>query len=241
MEKVIEIKELTKVYKNARGITDLSLDVERGEIFGFLGPNGSGKTTTMRVMTGLMKPNTGSVKLFGYDINNDFEKAMVKVGAIVESPEHYLYMTAFDNIRQAARYYPDINKSRIDEVLELCGLIQFKKEKVKGFSLGMRQRLGIAIAIVHKPELLILDEPLNGLDVEGMIYIRKMLKNMAEQDKVTVFLSSHLIHDVELTCTRVGIVLQSKLRAVESMNDILNNYDSLENYFVNEVEKNAAI
>lgn len=241
MDKVIEIIGLTKLYKNDRGITDLSLDVERGEIFGLLGPNGSGKTTTMKVMTGLMKPNAGTVKLFGYDIHIDFEKAMVRTGAIVESPEHYLYMTAIDNLRQTARYYPDINNSRIDEVLELCGLIHFKKEKVKGFSLGMKQRLGIAMAIVHKPDLIILDEPLNGLDVEGMIYVRNMLKHLAEQDKVTVFLSSHLIHDVELTCTRVGIVLQGKLRAVESMSDILKSFDSLENYFVNEVEKNAVI
>ena len=194
----------------------------------------------MKVMTGLLKPHSGSVRLFGYDITTEFEKAMYNVGAIIENAEHYMFLTAWENLKQCARYY-NVDNKRIDEVLELCGLRHFAKEKVKNFSLGMKQRLGIAAAILHNPELLILDEPFNGLDVEGMIYIRNMLKYLSEQHKVTVFISSHLIHDVELTCQKVGIILAGKLRAVESVPEILKNFSSLEDFFVNEVEKNAVI
>ena len=241
MEKVIEIKNLTKIYKNGRGITNINLDIHRGEIFGFLGPNGAGKTTAMKIMTGLVRPDSGDVKILGSSILTNFEKAIEKVGCIIETAESYPYLTAFENLKQFSRYYKNVDTKRIDEVLELVGLLKYKNEKPKKFSLGMKQRLGIAAAILSKPEVIILDEPLNGLDVEGMIQMRNIIKNLAEIEKTTFFISSHLIHDVELTCTKVGILYNGKMLNVDATENILKNYVSLENYFVSEVERNGRI
>jgi ABC-2 type transport system ATP-binding protein len=241
MEKVIEINNLTKLYKNGRGISDISLEIERGDIFGFLGPNGAGKTTAMKIMTGLVKPDSGTVKILGHDIENDFEEAMSKVGCIIETVEAHQYLTAYENLKQFARYYEGVDDKRIDEVLELTGMLKFKNEKPKKFSLGMKQRLGISAAILSRPEVVILDEPLNGLDVEGMIDMRNLIKNLAETEKTTFFISSHLIHDVELTCTRIGVIYNGKMLNVDTTKNILDNYASLENYFVSEVERNERI
>ncbi|MHB1406884.1 MAG: ABC transporter ATP-binding protein [Desulfitobacteriaceae bacterium] len=241
MDKVIEIQNLSKLYPNGRGINDISLDIYQGDIFGFLGPNGAGKTTAMKAMTGLIRPDRGDVKISGYSVTEDYEKAMAKVGCIIETAESYPYLSAFDNLRQIARYYPDVDHKRIDEVLELTGILKYKSEKPRKFSLGMKQRLGIAAAILSRPKIVILDEPLNGLDVEGMIDMRKLIKNLAENEQTTFFISSHLIHDVELTCTRIGVVYNGKMLNVESMDSILKNYATLENYFVNEVERNGRV
>ena len=204
MEKVIEIKNLSKVYKNGRGITDINLDIHRGEIFGFLGPNGAGKTTAMKIMTGLIRPDSGDVKILGHSILEDYEQVMKKVGCIIETAETYSYLTAYENLKQVSRYYKDVDDQRIDEVLELTGILKYKNEKPRKFSLGMKQRLGIAAAILARPEVIILDEPLNGLDVEGMIAMRNIVKDLAAKENTTFFISSHLIHDVELTCTHIG-------------------------------------
>ncbi|KOA19754.1 putative ABC transporter ATP-binding protein YxlF [Clostridium homopropionicum DSM 5847] len=241
MEKVIEIKNLSKVYKNGRGIRDINLDIHRGEIFGFLGPNGAGKTTAMKIMTGLVTPDSGDVKILGHSILENFEGAMEKVGCIIETAESYPYLTAFENLRQFARYYKNVDSERIEEVLEITGLLKYKNEKPKKFSLGMKQRLGIAAAILSKPEVVILDEPLNGLDVEGMIHMRNIIKDLAEREKTTFFISSHLIHDVELTCTSIGILYDGKMLNVDTTDNILKNYVSLENYFISEVERNGRI
>jgi len=236
MEKVIEIKNLSKVYGNGRGIKDISLDIFQGDIFGFLGPNGAGKTTAMKIMTGLVRPEYGDVKIFGYSVTEEYEMAMKKVGCLIEIAEAYPYLSAFDNLKQLARYYSDVDNKRIDEVLELTGMIKYRQEKPKKFSLGMKQRLGLAAAILSRPKVVILDEPLNGLDVEGMIAIRKMIQHLAEQEQTTFFISSHLIHDVELTCNRIGVIYEGKMLNVESTPNILKNYATLENYFVSEVE-----
>lgn len=241
MEKVIEIKNLSKLYKNGRGISDINLDIHKGDIFGFLGPNGSGKTTTMKIMTGLIKPDSGDVKILGHSISEEFELAMEKVSCIIETAESYPYLTAFENLKQFSRYYKDIDNNRIEEVLELTGLLKYKDEKPKKFSLGMKQRLGIAAAILSKPEVIILDEPLNGLDVEGMIQMRNIIKDLAEKENTTFFISSHLIHDVELTCTSIGVLYNGRMLNVDSTKNILNNYASLENYFISEVERNGRI
>ena len=216
MEKVIEIKNLSKIYKNGRGITDINLDIHKGDIFGFLGPNGAGKTTAMKIMTGLVKPDSGDVKILGHSILDEFEKAMEKVGCIIETAESYPYLTAFENLKQFSRYYKDVDDKRIEEVLELTGILKYKNEKSRKFSLGMKQRLGIAAAILSKPEVVILDEPLNGLDVEGMIDIRNIIKDLAEKEKTTFFISSHLIHDVELTCNRIGVLYNGKMLNVDT-------------------------
>jgi len=241
MEKVIEIKNLSKVYKNGRGIMDINIDIHKGDIFGFLGPNGAGKTTAMKVMTGLIKPDSGDVKILGHSILDEYEKAMGKVGCIIETAESYLYLTAFENLKQVSRYYKDIDENRIHEVLELTGLLKYKNEKPRKFSLGMKQRLGIAAAILARPEVIILDEPLNGLDVEGMISMRKIIKDLVEKENATFFISSHLIHDVELTCNNIGVLYNGKMLNVDTMKNILNNYATLENYFVSEVERNGRI
>jgi len=241
MEKVLEIQGLTKIYNNGRGITDINLDIYRGDVFGFLGPNGSGKTTAMKVMTGLMKADRGSVRIFGHDIGTEYEKAMKKVGCIIESAESVPYLTAYVNLKQHSRYYSGIDDARIDEVLNISGLLKYKNEKTKNFSMGMKQRLGIAAAILARPELMILDEPLNGLDIEGMVDMRNMIKKLAEESKTTFFISSHLIHDMELMCNRIGVLYNGKIVNVDYAENILKNYPSLENYFISEVDVNGRI
>lgn len=240
-EKVIEISNLTKMYGNGRGIRDINLEIDRGDIFGFLGPNGAGKTTAMKIMTGLIKPDSGDVKILGHSVLNEFEKAMKKVGCIIETAEAYSYLTAYENLKQFSRYYDDVDDKRIDEVLELTGMLKYKNEKPKKFSLGMKQRLGIAAAILARPEVVILDEPLNGLDVEGMVHMRNIIKNLSETEKTTFFISSHLIHDVELTCTRIAVLYNGTIVSVDTTKNILNNYSSLENYFISEVERNGRV
>ncbi|MBU3110556.1 ABC transporter ATP-binding protein [Clostridium lacusfryxellense] len=241
MEKAIEIKNLSKLYKNGRGITDINIDINKGDIFGFLGPNGAGKTTAMKIMTGLIKPDSGDVKVFGQSIQEDYQNVMKEVGCIIETAECYQYLTAYENLKQASRYYENVDDDRIHEVLELTGMLKYKNEKPRKFSLGMKQRLGIAATILSKPQVIILDEPLNGLDVEGMISMRNIIKDMVEKEKTTFFISSHLIHDVELTCTHIGVLYNGKMLNIDTIKNILNNYATLENYFVSEVERNGRI
>lgn len=241
MDKAILIENLSKIYKNGRGISDINLSVEKGEIFGFLGPNGAGKTTAMKIMTGLMLPDKGDVKIFGESIVNNFKKAMAPMGCIIETAQAYPYLTAYENLKVCSRYYEGLDKSRIDECLGIVDLLKFKNEKAKNYSLGMRQRLGLAMTLLSRPKLLVLDEPLNGLDVEGMLEIRKLITKLSKEENITFFIASHLIHDVELTCTRVGIIYGGKLLNVETTENILKNYASLENYYVSEVDANARI
>lgn len=236
-QKVLEIINLTKLYKNKRGIQDINLEIFEGDIFGFLGPNGAGKTTAMKVMTGMLKADTGDVRIFGNSINDSFEAAMRNVGCIVETAESYSYLTAFENLRLVSRYYDDVDNKRIDEVLEITGILKYKNEKSGNFSLGMKQRLGIASAILSRPKLVVLDEPLNGMDVEGMVEMRNLIKRLSAEEKTTFFISSHLIHDVELTCDRIGIIFEGKLLSVDSTENILRSYASLENYFMSEVDR----
>lgn len=241
MDAAMEITGLTKQYNNGRGISDMNLTVDKGDIFGLLGPNGAGKTTAMKMMTGLLKPDRGEVRIFGANVHENAVEAMKHVGCIIETAESFPYLTANDNLKQFARYYPDVDQSRIDECLEWTGLIRYKHEKAGRFSLGMKQRLGVAAAILSRPKLLILDEPLNGLDVEGMLQMRKLIKQLAEGEGTTFLISSHLIHDVELTCSRIGVVYNGRLVHVEYTRKILSDYSSLENYFVSEVERNGRV
>ena len=239
--KVLEIKNLSKVYKNGRGIRDINFDIFKGDIFGFLGPNGSGKTTAMKIMTGLMKANSGEVRILGYSVEEDFEKAMEKVSCIIETAESYAFLTAYENLRQFGRYYKNVDEKRIHEVLELTGILKYKNEKPGKYSLGMKQRLGLAAAILSKPEIVILDEPLNGLDVEGMLAMRSLIKNLAKNEETTFLISSHLIHDIEITCNRIGVIYEGRMLNVDSTENILNNYASLENYFMSEVERSGRV
>lgn len=239
METAIRIENLTKLYKGDRGIQDLNLDVKKGEIFGFLGPNGAGKTTAMKIMTGLLHQTSGEVYLNGHSIKDAYELAMKDVGCIIENVCLFPYLTAYENMKLCGRFYEDVNDERIEWALNETGMIEYKNEKVKNFSLGMRQRMGISLAILSMPKILILDEPLNGLDVEGMVEMRKLFKKLSTENETTIFISSHLIHDVELTCDRVGVVHHSRLIAQNSMENILKNFSTLENYYLSEVGPNV--
>lgn len=243
MDAVLEVEHLTKKYRNGRGIEDITFQVRRGDIYGFFGPNGAGKTTVMKVIANLCRADRGEARIFGHDVTARFELAMEKVGLLIERAEAYEYMNGYKNLEIALRYYPHLDKKRIDEVLELVGLASYKKDKVENYSLGMKQRLGIASAILSKPELLILDEPTNGLDIEGMVEIRELIVQLANEQNITFFVSSHLIHEMELICNRIGIVYNGKLIREGRLHDILDgSYPSLEDYFVQQVraERRAA-
>lgn len=237
MDKILEVKNLTKLYKNNRGIKNISFDIFKGDIFGFLGPNGAGKTTVMKTITGLCKPDEGEIKIFGFNVGHQFEKAMQKVGSIIETACAYEYMTAHKNLELAGRYYGDVTEERIEKALELFGLGKYKNEKVRNYSLGMKQRLGLATAVLSRPEFVILDEPTNGLDVEGMIDVRNIIARLAREEGITFFISSHLIHEVELICNRIGIINNGELLREGLVAELLDSGDiSLEDFFVKQIK-----
>ncbi|MCA0172664.1 ABC transporter ATP-binding protein [Bacillus sp. RAR_GA_16] len=220
---VVQIRDLTKVIGKKTIIDQLSFDVYPGEVFGFLGPNGAGKTTTIRMMVGLMRMTEGEVLIDGSSIKTDYENAIVKVGAIVENPEMYKFLTGYQNLVHYARMVKGVSKERIQEVIQLVGLQGRIHEKVKGYSLGMRQRLGLAQALLHRPKLLILDEPTNGLDPAGIREIRQYLRTLAREENVAVVVSSHLLSEIELMCDRIGIIQAGKMVDVQRVNDFVQN------------------
>lgn len=210
---VLETTGLTKDFGRRRAVDDLSLQVRAGDIYGFLGPNGAGKSTTIRMLVGLIRPTGGTARLFGTDVQAEHNRALGRIGALVESPAFYRYLSARDNLRILSRLSGGCSEARIDEVLDLVGLLDRARDKVKTYSHGMRQRLGIAQALLPDPELVILDEPTTGLDPEGMKDVRGLILRLANDLGKTVFLSSHLLHEVEQVCTRVGIVNRGRLVA----------------------------
>lgn len=238
MEYIIEVSELTKKYSNNRGIENISFNVAKGEIYGFFGPNGSGKTTVMKILTGLCRADKGKASLFGYDIASQFEQAMGKVGSLIETAEAYTYMSGYQNLVLAARFYPGLPRKRIDEVLELVGLAPYAKEKVANYSLGMKQRLGLASALLSSPWLVILDEPTNGLDIEGMVDVRETIIRLAKEQGITFFISSHLIREMELMCSRIGIIYQGRFIKEAGRNELEQSpYESLEQYFLAQISQ----
>ncbi|MDB5052978.1 MAG: ATP-binding cassette protein [Bacilli bacterium] len=236
MEHVIEVSGLTKRYSNNRGIENVSFNVAQGEIYGFFGPNGSGKTTVMKILAGLCKADKGKASLFGFDVATQFEQAMAKVGTLIETADAYEYMSGYQNLALAARFYPSLPRTRINEVLQLVGLAPFAKEKVGHYSLGMKQRLGLASAILSGPELVILDEPTNGLDIEGMIDVRETIVQLSKEQGITFFVSSHLIREMELMCSRIGILYGGKFIKEASVSEILQRPNaSLESFFMEQI------
>ncbi|UKS25139.1 ATP-binding cassette domain-containing protein [Paenibacillus sp. HWE-109] len=235
MTAIVEINNLTKMYKNKRGIQEVNMTVQQGDIYGFFGPNGAGKTTVMKIMTGLARPQQGHVKLFGHDVSTQYEQAMSKVGVLIETAEAFTFMSGRKNLELAARFYPGIGKQRVDEVLEIVGLTPFQQEKVAGYSLGMKQRLGLAAAMLSKPELLILDEPTNGLDIEGMVHIREIILRLAREERITFLISSHLIHEMELMCNRMGIIHQGRLVREGLISELAKGSASLEEAYLREI------
>lgn len=214
---VARLRDVTKRIGSRTIIDRLSLEVYPGEVFGFLGPNGSGKTTTIRMMVGLMAMTSGDIEIGGHSVRKDYPQAAAQVGAIVENPEMYKYLTGYQNLVHFARMNPAVDRKRIDEVVELVGLSGRIHDKVKKYSLGMRQRLGVAQAVMHRPKLLILDEPTNGLDPAGIRELRDYLRQLAQEEGTSVFVSSHLLSEMELMCDRVAILQAGKLIDIRSI------------------------
>ena len=215
---VVELKGLSKTIGKKKIIDNLNLQLFPGQITGFLGPNGAGKTTTIRMMAGLMKPSSGEVIVEGQTLTDHFEETMSKVGVIVENPEMYKYMSGWKNLLHFARMNKSITKERITEVVNQVGMQNRIHEKVSSYSLGMRQRLGLAQALLHRPKFLILDEPTNGLDPAGIREFRTYLRKIAVEDGVSVFVSSHLLTEIELMCDRIAIIQNGQLIDIREMN-----------------------
>lgn len=216
--KVLEVTDVRKKLGKREIIKGINFSVEEGEIFGFLGPNGAGKTTTIRMLVGLIKPNSGSIKIKGQDLLNEKEKALANVGAVVENPELYKYLSGRENLMQIARIRK-VQKKEIDELIELVGLKDRIDDKVKKYSLGMKQRLGLAASLISNPSLLILDEPTNGLDPSGILDFREIVRKAAIERNMAVFISSHILSEVQELCDRVAFINKGEIKTVERMDE----------------------
>jgi len=222
-EKIIEIKGLTKKFKDVKAVDELSLNVYKGDIFGFLGPNGAGKSTTIRMLLTLIRPNAGNIKLFGKNLNKERALILRDVGAIVEKPDFYNYLSAYKNLEILGRISgKEVSSNRIIEILETVGLKERRTSKVKTYSHGMKQRLGIAQALLHDPDLIILDEPTTGLDPQGMKEIRDLIIHLRDEKNKTIFLSSHLLSEVEQIANRMIIINKGKTVVEGYVQDLLN-------------------
>ncbi|MEX2461730.1 MAG: ABC transporter ATP-binding protein [Paenibacillaceae bacterium] len=222
---IVQLRNVTKKMGNKTIIDHLSFEVPKGEVFGFLGPNGAGKTTTIRMMVGLMRITEGEILIDGQSITSNFEAAISKVGAIVENPEMYKYLTGYQNLVHFARMSSGVTKERIQEVIKLVALENRINDKVKTYSLGMRQRLGVAQALLARPSLLILDEPTNGLDPAGIRELRDYLRKLTQEEGISVVVSSHLLSEMELMCDRVAIIQNGKLVDVRLIKEYINEGD----------------
>lgn len=219
MKPIVELKNLSKTIGKKKIIDNLSLSLYPGQITGFLGPNGAGKTTTIRMMVGLMEPTGGDIIIDGKLLADDFEEGLSKVGVIVENPEMYKFMSGYKNLLHFARMHDGVTKARIEEVINQVGMQNRIHEKVSTYSLGMRQRLGLAQALLHRPKFLILDEPTNGLDPAGIREFRTYLKMIAEEEGVSVFVSSHMLSEIELMCDRIAVIQNGKLIDIRDMTE----------------------
>lgn len=219
MENILEVSHLSKSIGKNKIINDLSFEVKPGEIFGFLGPNGSGKTTTIRMIVDLISMDQGSIKILGHDITKDREKALAPIGAVVENPELYGYLSGRENLNQIARIRA-IPQAKIDEVVDLVGLTGRIQDKMRKYSLGMKQRLGLAAALLSDPKLLILDEPTNGLDPNGIIEFRAILKRLAREKNMAVFVSSHILGEIQQLCDTVAFIEDGVITSVETLENI---------------------
>ncbi len=222
-ETVIESINLSKEFREVKAVDNLNLKVHKGDVFGFLGPNGAGKSTTIRMLLTLISPTSGSIKLFGEDLRKKRIELLRKVGAIVEKPDFYNYLSAYKNLEILAKITgAEVKRKEIMSILELVGLEKRYRSKVKTFSHGMKQRLGIAQALLHKPELIILDEPTTGLDPQGMKEIRDLIVFLSREEGKTIFLSSHILHEVELVANRMIIIDKGSARVEGEVKDLLN-------------------
>ncbi|RYL94050.1 ABC transporter ATP-binding protein [Sporolactobacillus sp. Y61] len=217
----VKLEHVTKKFGSKTIIDDLSFEIYGGEVFGFLGPNGAGKTTTIRMIVGLMRMTKGNIYIQGHSIRGDFKEAIRQIGAIVENPEMYRFLTGYQNLVHYARMVPGITRERIQEVVKVVDLEDAIHDRVKKYSLGMRQRLGLAQALLHHPSVLILDEPTNGLDPQGIHDLRKYLHDLSRKEGVAIVVSSHLLSEMQLMCDRIGIIKKGKLIGVENVHDFV--------------------
>ena len=236
-EAAMKIIDLHKNIGRSHIIKNLNFDIRPGEVFGFIGPNSAGKTTTIRMMVGLLSMTKGDVVIQGHSIKSEYTKAISEVGAIVENPEMYPFMTGLQNLKHFARMSEGVTNERIKEVIDLVGLEKAIKTKVNKYSLGMRQRLGIAQALLHSPSVLILDEPTNGLDPTGIREIRRYIRRLAVEDNVSVIVSSHLLSEIELMCDRIGIIQNGELIAIKDLHEKAETNEYIVNLDVYPVEE----
>ena len=218
----MEILKCTKLKKQIKSkilVDDISFSINKGDVVGFIGPNGAGKSTIIKLILGLMKLSSGNVEINGYDIEKNFVKAIEKVGAIVENPDLYMYLSGYDNLKITANYYKNISQNRIEDVIKIIGLEKQIKDKVSTYSLGMKQRLAIGEAIINQPELLILDEPTNGLDIEGIIEMRNLIKKLSQQG-MAILISSHNLTEIDNLCNRIIAIKDGKIVT----NDTIENF-----------------
>lgn len=241
---VLSVKNLSKSFGTRTVLDNISFDIQKGEIFGLLGPNGSGKTTTIKLALGLLNIDSGcgSVNICGYDIKNNFEKAIRNVGAIIENPEMYKNLTGRQNLMQYFRMYDDCDMETLEWAIKSVGLQNRIDDKVSKYSLGMRQRLGIAQALLHSPKLLILDEPTNGLDPEGIKKFREFLLYLAHEKGISVLISSHMLAELDNLCDKVGVINFGKMVGIKTMEEIRNYNNGGMNLYrlvVNDCEKTS--
>lgn len=230
MEKVMVITGMTKQYSNGRGIQNIDLTINQGEIVGILGPNGAGKTTLLKCLTGLASPDRGKVELFGVDLQNNYKEAIGPVGALIGPAAAYEKMSPYKNLKMISRLYCGITDSDIERILHQTGLTPYKNEKISSFSMGMKQRFGIASALISKPRLVVLDEPTNGLDIDGLLLLRKSIQEISSQFGVTFVISSHHISELEKLCNRFCFLINGAVSLFEAGNE------PLEDVYVRKIE-----
>ena len=240
--KIIEVENLSKQFKDLWAVKSLNLNVYKGDIFGFLGPNGAGKSTTIRMLLSLITPSEGNIKVFGKDLKTNRIAILKRIGAIVEKPDFYGYLSAYKNLEILGRLSEtDISRNRIMEILELVGLEKRYQSKVKTFSHGMKQRLGLAQALIHNPDLIILDEPTTGLDPQGMKEVRDLILFLSKQEKKTIFISSHILYEIELVANRMIIIDKGSKIVEGNVYDLLNANNLKVTFDVNDCDKTKNI
>ncbi|MDR4986960.1 ABC transporter ATP-binding protein [Bacillus cereus] len=237
MTTILSVRDLKKVIGKKTLVENISFDVKQGEVFGFLGPNGAGKTTTIRMLVGLIKATEGTVSIGGYSIKENFREAMRQIGSIVENPELYAYLTGWENLKQFARMLGNISDERIVEISKMVHLDERIHDKVKTYSLGMKQRLGIAQALLGNPKLLILDEPTNGLDPAGIRELREFIHKLVEEENMSVFISSHLLSEVQMICDRVAIIHKGKMITVAKVEELIKTASDRVEWIVTPISK----
>lgn len=225
---VLKLKSVSKVYGKKKVVDNVSFSLFPGQVFGFIGPNGAGKSTTIKMICGLTKISGGSIFIDGYNVERCFKKAISKVGAVIESPQLYPYLTGLGNLKLFSKFYGKTSIKRIDNVMKLTGMTSFANKKVSTYSLGMKQRLGIAQALLNKPKLLILDEPTNGLDPDGIKEIRNLIRVLAERENMAIIISSHNLAELELVCDEIAIIREGKMIAYKTMKEIKEELESKE-------------